>query len=380
MRVAASMLFLAACSFQEGTPADPGVGGGSTPDAPSCGFSTEIDTCSLASAPQGDLVVSGTLAYDTDSHVLTAGGSPFAVAHARVMTAQGPLELIIANDVHLLPNTQLRATGAVPLGIVAFGSMAIDANALVDVGSGGAGARATCDQGAVVGETHSGGAGGGGGGGFARIGGRGGDGDSDGSGSTGGAGGTALAAVPVGPIGGCGGANGGDGDKSGGAGGAGGGAIYLLARTQLAIASGAVIEAGGAGGGGGAQSGGSVFGSGDAGGGGGGAGGMIVIEAAQIRGAGVLAANGGAGGEGSDSGGAGNRGANALGAMTRAIGGAGGTDNGSDGGDGGAKASPSGANVGPALPGGGGGGGGSVGFVIIKSADSQIAASSPDPS
>ncbi len=363
---------LGACSFRmNATSID--AGDAAIPDADDCQFSSQTDTCALG-LPQNDLVLSGDSTYDTDAGTLNGMPAP----HMRLTGKEGPFDALLVRDFHMTLGATLRATGSVPFAVIAFDQIILDGNTRIDVGIGGAGARMACDNGAVAGTDESGGASGGGGGGFGANGGRGGDGNADGTSATGGAGGTAAATSPLGPLGGCPGAHGGKGDVSGGAGGLAGGAVYLVAKHQITIASSAGIQAGGGGGGGGGVGGG-AFDNGDTGGGGGGAGGMIFVESAVIRSAGTLAANGGGGGEASGDGDSGNPGEDAQLGVTAAGGGRNGSPTGTDGGNGGAGTGAA-QSVTTASDGGGGGGGGGVGYVIILSPDAQVAPTSPPSS
>jgi hypothetical protein len=361
-------LALCACSFHTNA-ASSDANDGATIDALDCQFSSQTDTCALG-MPQNDLVLSGSNAYDTDTGMLNGSAAP----HMRLVGKEGPFDALLVRDFHMTLGATLRATGSLPFAVIAFDQIILDGNTRIDVGVGGAGARTSCDNGAVTGTDNGGGASGGGGGGFGANGGHGGDGDSDGTLTSGGAGGVA-ASEPKGPLGGCPGAHGGKGDVAGGAGGLGGGAVYLVAKHQITIAGSAGIQAGGGGGGGGGVGGG-PFDNGDTGGGGGGAGGMIFLEAAVIRSTGMLAANGGGGGEASGNGETGNPGADAQLGTTAAAGGKGGSSSGTDGGNGGAGTGAA-QSVTAVSSGGGGGGGGAVGYIIVVSPDAQISGSSP---
>lgn len=379
---AQSWLFLAAtcaaCSFEHGKSLDTGVDAMPEPDGPpACvSFSSQFDTCMLEPSTD-DLTLTGQNTYDTTMGKLTAGSTPVAITRMQMTGKAGPVEVLLVHNFGMMANAKLRATGDVPLAILAFGTITIDAGALIDVSAGGAGAHMSCSGGAIAGMPNNGGGSGGGGGAFAAAGGAGGKGDSDGAMTPGGVGGTATASTPLGPLGGCPGARGGDGDDDGGAGGLAGGAIYLVAAERIELAPGAGINAGGGGGAGGQQSG---LDDGDAGGGGGGSGGMILIESPIVRVAGTLAANGGGGGEASGNGDSGDAGDTGGLATSAAAGGSGGSPTGTDGGGGGAQASPGGAPVTVIDKGGGGGGGGSVGYIMIQSADAMIAIASPNPS
>jgi hypothetical protein len=373
------LVTLSACSFEHSVAPDSVDATLPPPDAsPGCdSFSSQVDTCLLA-ASTDSLTLTGEYTYDTTQGKLFAGTTAIAITRMQVMGKAGPIELVLTGDFHMTANARLRAVGDVPLAILAFNTIAIDGNAIIDVSAGGAGARTTCTGAAIDGMPDEGGGGGGGGGGFAAAGGNGGNGDQDGPPPTpGGPGGAAEASTPLGPLGGCPGARGGNGDDNGGSGGAGGGAIYLVAASKIELAPGAGINAGGAGGRGGARSG--VISNGDAGGGGGGSGGMIMIESPIVRSAGAFAANGGGGGEASGGGGGGDPGDTGALALTAALGGSGSSSSGTDGGDGGAQALPVGTSVTTLDEGGGGGGGGGVGYILIKSADAVISVVSPDP-
>jgi len=370
----------AGCSFQSGQ-LPPDAIGDPIPDAvdapPTCtSFSSQVDTCGLTESMQ-DLTLTGMNTYDTAAGTLVAGSSPIAIERMQVAGKAGPIELVVVRDLHMTANARLRASGTMPLAILAFGTITLDAGAVIDVSAGGAGARTTCPGGAIAGTPADGGAGGGGGGGFAAAGGDGGNGNSDGRmPSPGGPGGAAATSAPLGPLGGCPGAGGGNGDDSGGAGGAAGGALYLVAANGIELGTGSVITAGGAGGKGGTAS---TFSNGDAGGGGGGSGGMIMIESPMVRSGGALTANGGGGGEASGDGSDGKDGDTGTTTTAAANGGSGGSPTGTNGGSGGAQLSPQGASVTAVDKGGGGGGGGSVGYILILSDDAMIVLASPNP-
>lgn len=369
---------LAACSFEHGRLATDGGTDSDASDGRSCtSFSTQVDTCKLAPTDM-DLVLSGTSTYDTMTGVLMSGSMIVPVTHMQMMGGAGPIDVVRVRDFHVTANAKLRATGPVPLAILAWGTVTLDAGASIDVGAGGAGGRMTCPSGPIMGMPRNGGAGGGGGGGFGAAGGDGGNGDADGTQQApGGPGGQALGVVPAGPLGGCPGAAGGNGSDDGGPGGVGGGAIYIASAMRIDLASSASITAGGGGGEGGRQTG---VQYGDAGGGGGGSGGMIMLESPIVRSMGTLAANGGGGGEGSGNGNAGNAGANGIATTTAAPGGNGGSPSGVNGGAGGAQAAPAGVTVTAVDNGGGGGGGGGVGFIVMLSADKVVMIASPNPS
>jgi hypothetical protein len=337
-------------------------------------FATLVNTCQLAF--DADLLVPGPASYDTDTHVLTIGGTTMPFALKTVMIGSDPVDVISAHDVHLGLSAALRATGSHGLAIIASNDIFIDTDAQIDVSNGGAGARTSCPNGATRGHNDGNGAGGGGGGGFGADGGNGGDGNHDGQPVQGGSQGKAELSFPIGFHGGCAGADGGIGDVPGGAGGQGGGALYIVAAGRMVFTSSAPLNAGGNGG----QGGGRLGSNGDAGGGGGGSGGLLILEAPHILASvATIAANGGGGGEGSDRNGAGGNGAPAGVATERAPGGSGGAVTGSDGGDGGSANGTSGLSVTANADGGGGGGGGGVGFIRIRSGDAVFLAISPSP-
>ena len=368
---AALLLFLAACSF------DPGSMGSSS-DAPpgppdACvSFSAQLDICAF---PGGDdLTLDNRNRFDTDTGMLTdKDGAAIPVTTMPVTLSTGvQVQAVFVRTLTLRSNAQLRGVGSRPFAIIASREVVLESGAVIDVGSGGAGARTSCAGGPTAGEADTGGGAGGGGGGFGANGGDGGNGNSDNiiSDSQGGSHGTAVA-QPAGLTGGCPGAAGGDGDDPGGAGGLGGGAIEVIAGTAIQLGTNAGINAGGGGGGGGAH-----VTSGDAGGGGGGSGGMIILEAPQIRSAGFVSANGGGGGAGSGGDAAGGPGATAIDAM-RATGGVSSSSFGAAGGKGGGGAMPAGEKTTDYQAGGGGGGGGGVGFIHVVSPDPQLPVISP---
>ena len=363
------VVFVAACSFSARSGHSPD---GATPDSPGpCQtFSTQLDTCALGT-PTNDLTLSGSNTYDTDTGLLNGLAAP----HMPFTGQAGPMDALIARDVHLTLGASLRATGSKPLAIIAIGTLTLDSMTLIDVANGGAGARSDCPNGAGSGDNNGGGAGGGGGGGFGAAGGRGGGGNSDGNQSMGGSGGSA-ADQPQGPVGGCPGGHGGFGDHAGGDGGLGGGALLLAAKLAINLAPSAVVDAGGGGGRGGDAGG--TFNNGDAGGGGGGAGGMLLLESPHIHAMGALVANGGGGGQASGDNVVGMPGSDALLSAQPAPGGHGGGSTGTPGGAGGAGTSAA-QSVTAINQGGGGGGGGGVGFIIVRSPDAQLNVVSPPP-
>ena len=376
MRWVPAVVLFAGCSFTHGEASETGTFDSPPPvDAPGCNFSSQFDTCSLTAS--GDLTLSGSNSYDTNTGTLTENGTAMSVMHVVLAGQEGNVDALVVHDFHMTSGAQLRATGMLPLAIVATGSATLDAAALIDLTAGGAGTRPSCPGGAMPGQDHGGGAGGGGGGGFGAAGGNGGDGDTDNGGSMGGPGGAAAATMPKGPLGGCPGARGGTGDDPGGDGGFGGGAIYIVAQVQITLAPGAGINAGGGGGRGGRVS---FASNGDGGGGGGGSGGMILLESAHVDNGGFLAANGGGGGEGSGNGDSGYAGFTGQLSTMAAMGGGDNSPTGSNGANGGAKASPAGDPGPPPEAGGGGGGGGGVGYILLRSKMLTAGATSPTTS
>lgn len=365
----------AGCGFHAGDRPD---GGGMSDGSGGCtSFASLLDTCPLVFV--GDLMISGTSSYSSDSQVLMTGGTQATISVQTIMIGGDPVDVIYARTVQLTASAALRAIGARAVAFVASDRITVATDAQIDVSAGGAGAPASCATGgAMVGGSGAGGAGGGGGGGFGADGGNGGDGDSDGTSlKLGGTRGRAVTELPAGLHGGCPGANGGAGNEPGGLGGAGGGAIYLAAANLIQLDSVAPINAAGGGGRGGLH----AAGSGDAGGGGGGAGGMVVLEAPHIMGPNAsVAANGGGGGEGSEAaGGTGNPGNPGTLNANRADGGFGNSPQGADGGQGGSVESPAGGAPNMLLQGGGGGGGGGVGIIRLISPDVHLRVTSPDP-
>ncbi len=261
-------------------------------------------------------------------------------------------------------------TGAKPLVLLATtGAITIDgaldgaSHVASPTTSGPSANDATCDGGTAP-LTSAGGAGGS----FGALGGNGGDGLLAGNNTHG----IAGAAVP--PVtnirGGCRGQDGKDGGVAGkaGIGGNGGGALYLIAKTTIALGAGGTINASGAGGDGGdadAQS---------AGGGGAGSGGLIGLDAPTLSNGGNIFSNGGGGGEGSGTAGIGMSGTDPTASLI-GTGGAGGT--GGDGGNGGVD--DAGATGGTTTR-GGGGGGGSAGVIKLFGGATANGTINPPPS
>lgn len=159
-------------------------------------------------------------------------------------------------------------------------------------------------------------------------------------------------------------------------GGHGGGAVLLIAGRSISVASGGAINAAGEGGEGGSVSAGG-------GGGGGGSGGMIVLDARMITSQGLILASGGGGGGGSGFGSTtspGNPGADPS-AVPAAAGGAGSPQGGGRGGDGSSAATAGGGNgsSGTSDGGNGRGGGGGGGAGIVKAPAALGSQVSPMP-
>jgi len=379
------------CSFDEsnqvaasdeptvGTDARPGIddagADGSDADLGCQNFASHFDACSV-NPTSGSIALNlpGTYLYNTDDATLTdPQGTLVGHQSMNVAALQGDIHVVVADAFLLGGESTLRAIGALPLAIGAFGDVRVAG--VIDVGRGGAGARDDCQaSNGGDGGNENGGGGGGGGGGYQGAGGVGGEGNGDGinQGSPGSAG--VAASIPASPLGGCPGGDGGDGEDSGGRGGVGGGAIYLASATQIVIAGG--IDAGGDGADGGDETG---LGFADAGGGGGGSGGYVFLEAPSVTVSGVVAANGGGGGEGSGGASAGANGEAAALSTIPARGGAGSSGSGSDGGAGSASATLNGTDIVDSRNGGAGGGGGGAGFILIAPTQTVSGIFSPNP-
>lgn len=280
---------------------------------------------------------------------------------------------VIAAATITIPNgVTISATGARALVLVADDAIRIDGTLSVAStlgGTAGAGGLLCPDDDGGGGA----GAGGGAGGSFGSLGGSGGNGSAASGGSP---------PSPPGPgvHGGCaGGLGGADPDGGiGGASGAGGGAVYVIAKSSLALSG--LINASGAGGGGGPVNGGG-------GGGGGGAGGYIGLDAPMIANGGVIVAAGGGGGGGGYTGAVtpGQPGSEAMG-CARPTGGSGPNDGGTlfgpAGGAGSIDTSQPGGNgesarsLGFSVDIGGGGGGGGAGVVRMFG---QLSGNAPCP-
>lgn len=346
-----------------------------------------VDPCGDRPAPpltDLSLTIDGVYTYDSSGTVLidpTSGSLPL------VTTMVGNARVVWTQSLSIDPLTTLRLVGPNPVIIVSTTSMTIGGT--IDASSHwtgtafslGAGANppACSTAPAVAGQqcTHGGSAGGGGG--FGQAGGSGGRGGNmgncgaSGNGIPGGAGGGMVAGAPAQLRGGCPGAEGAFGDgviADRGLGGPGGGAVHLVTRDTLTIASGGIVHAGGGGGRPGTDD--------RAGAGGGGSGGMVSVAAESVAfTSSVLAANGGGGGGGCNAPGAtaGEDGKPAAVVANRGIKEGGG----GDGGDGGFATSP--AVAGSEGNRGGGGGGGGAGIVLRQSSgeSNSNAVFSPPP-
>src|SRR5690349_6437084 len=136
---------LPACSFAPGSPGLAIDGAVSTDgDAPACtSFSSQLDTCGVATSSD-TLTLSGEYTYDTTQGTLKSAGGNVTITRMQVTGKAGPIEVWLVGDLHATSGARLRAIGNVPLAIVAFNAITIDANATLDVSAGGAGARVTC--------------------------------------------------------------------------------------------------------------------------------------------------------------------------------------------------------------------------------------------
>jgi hypothetical protein len=282
-----------------------------------------------------------------------------------------PLLLIAFESLFIANEAVLDIAGTRALALVATGDMQILGSASVGAvgstsGAGGDNNEACADGRGADGELQVLGllvaGAGGGGGAFSTAGGEGApvDGAAVPTPTDAGQAGGSQALIPL--RGGC---AGGDGGGDGGSGGGAGGALQLVAGGTLTVAATGIVTARGGGGGGVS----SVLDGG--GGGGGGAGGGLLLEAMTVKVDGKLTANGGSGGEGTRTGNTTTDGSDGFDDRgDRAPGGAGGE--GGDGGDGGALGADGGADgqlgtsTGMDLA-GGGGGGGSAGRIHLRS-------------
>src|ERR1041384_7053060 len=130
--------FLCACGFRSAAaPAgddEPQVDA-AVPVADGCStFSSQLDTCTIAF--KGDLMLSGTLAYNTDTHQLLVGGAMMPVPHVLISIGGSQVDAIFAHNVVLTDSTSLHAAGLLPFAIVASGNVTLGANVLIDVSAG----------------------------------------------------------------------------------------------------------------------------------------------------------------------------------------------------------------------------------------------------
>lgn len=330
------------------------------------GFDPSNIACADIPEPVGAFNFNGTVTINTDDLQC-----PDGIACAVVPQANGAPDVVVASvtELSLGADSALFVTGSRPVIVVAFESLQIagdvvvepppeDLGELCDAGRGDQGARTTYDLGP-----------GGGGGGFGEAGGSGGDGSPDGAP----AGGDANGNEALSPLrGGCGGGDGGNSGQNddvgaGGDGGNGGGALQLTART-IDI-QGRLFAPGG--GGQGPQQG-FDFDDicDDAGGGGGGSGGAILIEGQSVTLASesVVAVNGGGGGGGCNGGGVDD---SRNGQPGRGLGNGSGAENQNSnrGGDGAQGSTPAEDGFSEDAAGGSGGGGGGLGRIRINTAD-----------
>lgn len=326
-----------------------------TPDAQVCFGPSGWSACFNA-IPTNAVMLGA--AIDTDVGSLDCSATPASWSGS----GQPDACFVVGGSITLPSSVGIsRVTGSRPLVLVGADSISISST--LDVASQrgeniGPGANVACG---AFGQTptsasNNKGGGGGAGGSFITAGGDGGLGD-NGAGMQG----TAATAIPA-PTklrAGCPGQQGGDGDgQTGnhGIGGDGGGAVYLLASNTITIASGAIINASGAG---------SIAGSSYGGGGGGGAGGMIVLYATTITSMGIVFANGGGGSSGGNQAGGGNVGSNPSTTQTSAASGGPSTGNGGAGGSGFAQGTNQTNGVdASSMDTGGGGGGGGAGYIL----------------
>ncbi len=316
-----------------------------------------VDLCSQPT-PTTPLVITGTQMIDTDND-----------PRCRVVVqSNGPdVCVVMGTTVQIGNGAVLSAFGSRPLALAS--STVLEILGEIDVSSrrsGRTGPNAQTCAFARIPEDDGGGGGGAAGGTFVAAAGAGGQGDGD---SSIGADGTAPGGLPGSAVtlvalrGGCNGGKGGNqsaGGNQGGAGGHGGGALYLIAKQTIVVASTGRIRATGAGGSGGPA---------QAGGGGGGSGGFVVIEAPMIAIDGEVSANGGGGGEGGANVGgtpiAGVSGADGGYGTTVAPGGVGTDNRFGYGGDGAAWMTATGVN-GRNSDASGGGGGGAIGVIRLR--------------
>lgn len=363
-----TLLLVGACGFPHGRlPGDGGVDDApdsaidadiDAPNDPRCFGKTPMVVC-LQSLPTIELTLP--MRINTGDN-----GADNCAAVGGTVLPVGSAEACVLSGANVFIDTTARyVLGTRPLIVIATDSMSVSTpnfditSRTNPTPSDGPNANPTDCMPMAFQNGTSGGNGGAGGGAGGAFGTKGGSGGSGGAGLY--AGGTA--ANP--PLafdklrGGCRGGSGGDGNAGVAAGGSGGGAIYLIARNELAITG--TINASGAGGFGAANRG---------GGGGGGSGGMIVLHAGSltIGPAARLIANGGGGGGGAGNGSGGNDGADALTAETAALGGPATSANATSGGNGAFKTTAA-TSPGGAAHGGGGGGGG-AGVIRVLSGQS----------
>jgi hypothetical protein len=346
-----------------------GTGAGPGSEADTCFGTAPFRVC-LAAAPTLPLNISQLRTINTAD---TADLARYCVATA---PTDSPVCVLAATTITI--EATLRATGPLPLVLIARDTIAIKQTGSIDVGShrgatpelGERGAGADPLQGCSPGQPPDE-RGGGAGGSFLGLGGTGGPSVFMDKGGTPG---SVTAANKL--RGGCAGQDTPGQTATPVRGGHGGGAVLLIAGQSISVASGGAINAAGEGGEGGSVSAGG-------GGGGGGSGGMIVLDARMITSQGLILASGGGGGGGSGFGSTtspGNPGADPS-AVPAAAGGAGSPEGGGRGGDGSSAATAGGGNgsSGTSDGGNGRGGGGGGGAGIVKAPAALGSQVSPMP-
>jgi hypothetical protein len=366
------VVMVSACSFTRGTPAksdasanmehDSGAGDAliDAPEESKCFGVSPFALC----LPQ----VPGQMLAFVDGQTISTSGSPkCAGGQGDIVTLGTSTEICAISGTMVSFDGIVSVAGSRPLVVVATQSITV--NGTVDASSGPSGSGPGVASALVCGATASIDGTGGGGGAGGSFGGKGGIGGA-GNGGTGGISVNAVA-QPVGVLrGGC---AGGTGPANGGAvGGLGGGAIFLVSRDTITIASTAVVKASGAGGSGGLPP--------SGGAGGGGSGGMIVLAASTltVNASAKMFANGGGGGGGANPGNPGGPGSTATVPDVAAGGGGAGGGNASSGGNGGFKTTS--ASTAASASTGAGGGGGGVGVIRVLTGQTIAANLSPSPS
>lgn len=332
-------------------------GAGGTP--PSLAFTpSNLDLTGMDLSKVGDFKVDDpSCTLSSDDLLASCGNGGDVLAFKLAKQADGsPIAVYVARSVHIAPHAVLTVQGKNPVAIVALDSIDIRGHLVAAAGGSLPGSGGHTGVTAASNKAGVGSGGGGAGTATASAGGgghcgKGGAGALEvGKAGAAGHGGVAYGTPAISPL--VGGSAGGTGDP--GPGGGGGGAIELVAKTSISVATGGVIQVGGGGGGFGGTSG--------QGASGGGSGGSILLEAAIVTVAGTLAANGGGGGGGTSS----NvpSGADGTGSATPAAGGVANAI--SPGGSGSASAHIDGANGADTATNSAGGGGGGAGRIRIN--------------